>query len=487
MSLRRELLGRFQFELVARIVGSISGALLTVGLARILSTDEYGLLFLAISVFGVIELISRLGIPKAGARYITQYREKDPDQIPGLLRYIFLLNIAVAFIASSLLFVGSGPISQAVNEPELAILLLLGTVFVTSSAVFKFSRIQLQAFEDINSAAVIYALERGIRASTAIGLAIIGYGAVGALIGYILASVIGGIIGVGILYRRYFQGETVLSLEKGLRTRVVRYSVPITATSAANTIDKKIDTILVGFFLDPIAVAFYTLPRQIISFIQTPVSALGFSLSPTFESQKASGNAALAARIYEKSLFHILLIYIPAAAGIVLVAEPFISIIFGPDYSGAIPVLQILALQIVLLAVAILTSNSLDYLGRARERAIAKTITALLNLLLNILLIPTIGVVGAAISTVTTFSIYTFVSIYIMAQELEIRLNWLFWRVGKIIVITLIMSPFVYAMLLIGEGALSLLLSIIVGTAIWFGGAVLLRLIDLKKLAEKVS
>ncbi|ELZ11154.1 hypothetical protein C479_07593 [Halovivax asiaticus JCM 14624] len=74
-----------------------------------------------------------------------------------------------------------------------------------------------------------------------------------------------------------------------------------------------------------------------------------------------------------------------------------------------------------------------------------------------------------------------------MAQELEIRLNWLFWRVGKIIVITLIMSPFVYAMLLIGEGALSLLLSIIVGTAIWFGGAVLLRLIDLKKLAEKVS
>src|SRR6056297_1018877 len=112
MSLRRTVLERFQFEFVARLVGSISGGLLALGLARILSTDEYGLLFLAISVFSVVELLSRLGVPKAGARYITLYREKDPTKVPGLLRYTFALNVGLALVASVLLFVGAGPIAR---------------------------------------------------------------------------------------------------------------------------------------------------------------------------------------------------------------------------------------------------------------------------------------------------------------------------------------------------------------------------------------
>ncbi|AGB14875.1 membrane protein involved in the export of O-antigen and teichoic acid [Halovivax ruber XH-70] len=477
MSLRRTLLERFQFEFVARLVGSISGGLLAFGLARILSTDEYGLLFLAISVFSVVELLSRLGVPKAGARYITLYREKDPAQVPGLLRYTFVLNVGLALVASGLLFVGAGPIARVVGESTLEPLLQLGSVFVAATAVFKFARIELQAFEDIDSAAIVYSIERASRAVIALTLAVLGFGAVGALVGYVVAAVVGGLLGAGILYRTYLHGTSVSAIDAELRRRVLSYSVPITATTAANRIDNKLDTILVGVFLDPTAVAFYTLPGQIREFVQTPVAAVGFSLSPTFESQKAGGNADRAARMYEQTIFYVLLLYIPAATGMAIVAEPFITIVFGSEYAGAVPVLQILAIHIVLVAVAIVTSNSLDYLGRARERAIAKTVTALCNLGLNVLLIPTIGVVGAAIATVLTFSVYTAVAVYIMGQELDLRSRWLAARVGKIVLVTAVMVPGVYGILSLGDGLFTLGLAVIGGVAIWLGSSLSLNLI----------
>ncbi len=66
------------------------------------------------------------------------------------------------------------------------------------------------------------------------------------------------------------------------------------------------------------------------------------------------------------------MLYIPAAAGLILVSEPLIYIVFGEEYAGAVPVLQILGIYAVLQSVKVLTDNGLDFLGRARERAIAK-------------------------------------------------------------------------------------------------------------------
>lgn len=138
------------------------------------------------------------------------------------------------------------------------------------------------------------------------------------------------------------QIESSPSIKQGLRRRIAEYSLPLTATRTADKLDKEVDTILVGYFLNPLSVGYYVVAKQPVDFIQMPINALGFTIAPTFGAQKAGGEITQAARLYETTFINILLLYIPAGAGLILVADPFIELVFGTQYRDAVPVLQTL-------------------------------------------------------------------------------------------------------------------------------------------------
>ncbi|TYT60985.1 flippase [Natrialba swarupiae] len=487
MSLASELGDRFKAEFMGRAVSVISGAILIIVLARLLDPDGYGLLFLAISVLGTIQLISKLGIAKSAARYISKYKESDPDQIPHIIKFSFILNIGSILIVCILLLIGHNFLADLIGEPDLAPLLVLGVFFVAFATLATYVRLIFQGFEAIKPAGALQAIDRGLRAVLAIGFVILGYGAVGALVGYIVAHTAAAALGLGFLYFRFYRGFSPSGIEVGLRRRIAEYTVPLTATSTARIIDKRVDTILVGVFIGPIGVAYYTLSRQIIEFIVTPIEALGFTLSPTYESEKVKGNTDIAARIYEEALTHGLMLYIPAAAGLILVSEPLIYIVFGEEYAGAVPVLQILGIYAVLQSVKVLTDNGLDFLGRARERAIAKSVAAVLNLIFNIILIPRIGVIGAAVATVITDAMYTIVNVYIMHTEIKIQIIHLVRQVSVILTITLIMSIVVYSTNGFLDGFISLFVMVGVGVVTWFILVTSTGLLNTKKVYSKLT
>ena len=479
MSLTSRLSARFKAEFLGRIVAIVSSGLLMVLLARLLGPTEYGLLFLAISVFSAMGIFSKLGLAKSGARYVSEYKERDPGQLPHIFRTVLLFNAVAIAVVASVLFVGHRQIAALLEEPGLVPFLLLGVAYLAFEALATFVRLMLQGLEEIQFSATLHALGRGCRLLFAIGFVALGFGAIGALVGYILSFVLVTVIGLGGIYHRYVRNvDVAASIESGLRRRIGEYSVPLTATSTANVIDKQVDTLLIGFFLNPVAVSYYVISKQVVQFVETPVTALGFTLSPTFGAQKADGNVDQAARIYETALGHSLLLYIPVATGIVLVAEPTLELVFGDEYLGAVPVLQVLAFYAVLQSITKLTSNGLDYLGRARERAIVKGTTAVLNAGLNVVLIPTIGVVGAAIATVITYSLYTFANVYIIHQEFDLRVGYLLRRVSLIVAVSGAMALVVFYAVDFVEGALSLALVIALGVAVWSSLSVLTGLLD---------
>ena len=473
------LLSRFRAELLGQVIVAISGALLTILLARLLGPDDYGLLFLAISVFGILELFTKLGIAKSAARYISEYKEQKPSQIRHIIKTSIALNFLTIILVSFVLFVSYQQLATLIGEPDLAPFLLLGILYLIFGTLAKYVRYVLQGFEDIESAAIIHALDRGSRLFFAVGFVVLGYGAFGALSGYILSFAIATALGFWLIYGRYYRNWEQSPIEKGLRRRIAEYTVPLTATSTANVLDKRVDTVLVGVFLSPVAVGYYTISKQVIKFIEKPVEALGFALSPTYGSEKANNNIKRAAQIYETALVNSLLLYVPAAAGLVLVAEPLVKLAFGGEYLNAVPVLQVFGLYAVLQAVTKITSNGLDFLGRARERAIVKGVTSVLNVILNIILIPTIGVVGAAIATVITYSMYTVANVYIAHTEFNLRCRYLFQKFTTIVFVTGIMSIAVFVLVQSIGGWLSLVLGIFAGVSIWGVLSLQLGLLDI--------
>ncbi|MFC6905774.1 flippase [Halalkalicoccus tibetensis] len=488
MSLVSSIGNRFRAEFLAQIIHAVCSALTVVILARLLDPNGYGLLFLAIAVVEISKMFAKLGVPESAARYIAEYKEDNPTQLPHILRTSSILLLVLVASVATVMTVGHELIANRLDEPELAPFLLVGVVYLIFNVLTGYARSILQAFEAIQLASVVKIIQGVGKVVFAIGLVLAGFGAIGALGGYALRSFLAALFGLVVIYLLYYRTfEAAAEMEHGLKRRMAEYSVPLMLTQAAKQLDSRVDTLLVGFFLNPAAVSFYAVSNQIIDFLQTPAAALGFTISPTFGAEKAAGNVDGAARLYETSLVHSLLLYTPAAAGLVLVADPLIELVFGIEYIDAVPVLQVLSLYAVLIAVMDITSHGLDFLGRARARAIVRGITAVLNVGLNIVLIPTIGVVGAAIATITTFSLYTIASVYIIHQEFDLRVPYLLKNTATIVVITGVMSTVVFLLLGYVQGWVTLLLVVAVGVIVWAVLSILAGLLDVQRIVRAVT
>lgn len=486
MSGTDQVVAGFKAVLFADGLRLASKGIIILVLSRYLLTpDEYGLLFLALSILGVALLFSRLGLDKSAARFIAEFDETDQSQIPHVIRITAAIITVTMVLVGGVLVVGGNRIALLVGEEALTPLLIVGSVYVVGQTLTSFSTRLFQGFNRVTLSAVVRTVYNVALPVLVVSLALLGFGAFGALVGYAISALLAGIVGCVIVYLKFLKPyERSESRESGLMSRIFRYSIPLTATHGANVIDKRVDIVLVGYFLNPAATGVYTLGRQITEFVIAPAVSLGFTVSPTYGQRKASDEIEAAARIYETTFTYIIAIYIPAAAGIVLVAEPMISYVFGADYQGAAPVVQVLSVLVVVQAIDYITNDGLDYLGRARARAVAKGGMAVGNAALNIVLIPILGIVGAAATSVITYSGLVLFELYIVNQELDIDLRRMARATGTVCLITAGMAVAVLALLPYVSGIGSLLGVVLAGAAVWAVLAELSGVVDIRQVAS---
>ncbi|MDJ1433107.1 flippase [Halostagnicola sp. A-GB9-2] len=467
MSLRKKVVSGFSAELVAQLFGVIFSGLLLVILARLLTAEQYGLLYLSISIFSVIILITSFGFSRSAARYITDYEENDPGQIPYIIR-ASLLYCAVALLVVGFSFtVFQEQISHWLGEPDLQPLLLVGILYIIFYSFVEYCRRIFQGFKSIKKSATLHVVNTSFKFVFVVLLVVIGFDAVGALVGYVVGLVVTSLFGAVLLYRTVKAYESSAKVEPGLRRKLFEYSLPITLTSSGTVLIKRVDVILIGFFLNPVAVGYYTVSKQIIDFVVKPANSLGFSISPRYSEQVSKGNYSRAATLYQDALHSMVLLYAPAAIGLFLVADPAVTLIFGQEYHGAIPVVQMFSIYVLIQAISYVTGSGLDYLGKAKFRAILKGTIAVGNVVLNIILIPTIGITGAALATVLTYGFYVTGNVYLMHCELPLDWAKIAANTIKALLIASVMGAIVFALSAYITGYLSLIAVIGTGIAIW--------------------
>ena len=473
----------------ARIVKIATNALLLVILTRFLfTTDQYGLLYTVVSVVGVASMFATLGLPSSAARYVAEYSEVDPGQVPRILGVSLLFVAGFGLLTAIVIVVFDGPITALVGEAAIAPLLSLAAVYVVFESLHKYLTAVLQGLNEIPLSAGLNATAQIGRLVFAVGLVVAGFGVWGALAGYLLGFALSVTVGGWLLYNRIYASlPTASEMEDGLVRRLVEYSVPLTATRGATVIDKKVDTILVTSLAGLTPAAYYAVAKQVADACVSPASSLGYTISPAFGEDKAGDRLERAARLYEYSLEHVLIFYIPATVGLILVAEPTMRHVFGESYLGATPVVQVFSLFILANAVNKITTDSLDYLGRARIRAIFKGGMAIGNVSLNLLLIPIYGATGAAAASVVTFGAYTLLSVYIISTELPIRFRIVTGSVARIGLIAGIMGVGVWLLVPYVNGVLTLVAVIATGGGIWLALSAAWGVIDIEQLWSYVA
>jgi len=454
--------------MLATIVNSVASTLLVVALARILDPHSYGLLFLAVSTIGLIQIFADLGLKGSAGRYIAEYKEEDASQVPHIIKVSLFFIIILTTITSLLVLAGNNLLTDFYDEPELAPILFVGVLFLFFTTLYRYTRVVFQGFEHIKMASNVRIVNAVSKLLLGLGFAVLGFGALGVMVGYTLSAVLSSMTGLAVVHFSLTRGiERAPVMESGLTRRILEYSLPLSVTRGARMIDKKVDTILIGFFLNPVSVSYYVIAKQAARILREPANALGFTLGPTFAAETSSGNHEHAARIFEQSLTKTLLLYIPISIGVIFVAQPGIPLIFGEEYSGAAPVLQVFGTYVVFLGVNQIMSTGLNYLGKAKIRAITKVSTATLNLILNVILIPTVGVIGAAAATASTYSLYALLNFYIIQREIPFQMKNVSRDIGTICVISLSMGAVVLALTRFITGIFSLVIVIAIGVLIW--------------------
>lgn len=459
------------------------GGLILILTRYLLEPEEYGLLFLTLSVLGIVMLFANLGLTKAGAKYITEYRETSPELVPTVLRKILLYNSVLMGVVCVGLFLFNERIATVVGEPSIAVLLLVGAGFVVAKSFHGNAVYFFHGFNRMDGIAAVNVVSGLLMLLAVPGFVFLGFGLEGALAGYVLAYGVAAVAGLAAIYRRYYADHDVGATAKSeVRNRLLRYSAPLTLTMGSNVVNSHVDRILLSVFRGPAAIAFYTLAKQISGFLIMPARSLGFGVSPTYGEQKANDEMARAADLYEQAFVYTVAIYAPAAAGIVLVADPTVRLIFGADYAGAVPVLQIFSLFLFVRALDAITNDALDYMGRARSRAIAKGFLTVGNVVLNLLLIPPFGVLGAAVATVATYTVYVAAELYVIADELPIDPASLL-RSGLVAgAVTVGMSAVVYPLTGFISGIPSLAAVVALGGAAWLVLTVVTGVVDFRRL-----
>ncbi|MFC7205361.1 flippase [Haloferax namakaokahaiae] len=453
----------------AQGISLLSKGLLLILLTRyFLTPDEYGLLFLAISILSVALLFANLGLAKSAARYLAEYRKTDTAQIPHILWSTLKYNLATILVVVTAVVALSGPVAEFMGDERVAPLLVAGVGYIAFSSLNTFVSLAFQGLNSVDLSAKTDIVANVGFIVFIVALLLLGFGPVGAVVGYTVGYGLAAVVGLGILYtqfyRRYDEHE---SAEPGLSNRILRYSAPLTVTRGAVMLDSRVDAILVGFFLNPVAVGFYMLGKQITDFVIAPATTIGFSISPTFGEQKAENKIERASKLYETTFEYVVTLYVPAAVGMAILAEPTVRLVFGEQYLGAVPIVQVFSLYALLRAIDKITNDSLDFIGRATSRAYAKGATAVANFGLNLALIPVFGVVGAAVATVITYVFLVGFEVYLIYAEFDLSL----WRLARttaiVCLVTFGMAVPVIAFQPFISGLVTLGAAVVIGLVTW--------------------
>ncbi|MFB6159823.1 MAG: flippase [Haloferacaceae archaeon] len=470
--------------LTANVLGLVvKGATILVLVRYLLSPDEYGFLFFALSIVTFAQLFCDLGFARSAAKYVSEYRESDPAQVPHILRTALAYNLAAIAVVAALLLVFRGGIASLLDTPRLAPLLVIGAGYVAVRSLFVFLKTIFQGFNRVAWSALVTGVASVGEFVFVVGGVVLLGGVTGAFVGYVVAYALAGVVGFAVLYRRFYtRFRRAPAVEAGLPRRIFEYNLPLTLTKGAGLVLSKTDILLVGLFMNTAAVGYYTLGLQIAEFVIIPATSLGFVISPAFGESRARGELDEARTVYETSLKHTLLLYLPAAAGLFVVAEPAVRLVFGASYLNAVPAIRVLTLFVVFKAIDDITHLALDYLGEARLRAVAKGGGAVVNVGLNVLLIPRVGIVGAAVATVCTYAAIVAVNLGLIHRELSLPLGDLARAVARISGVTVGMAVAVGVLVRYVSDVLTLAAVVSFGVGLWALLAVASGLLDRRQL-----
>jgi len=390
---------------IARVGASGLGFLGLTYFARELGAGTMGAFFLFQALLGILAIPADFGLRGAVEKRISEGESAGAYLASAIvLKTIPLTVIILGIIAFQ------GYINRYIGAP-IAIYLAAGIVLQEAA---KLSVVVLKGELRVGETAVLQ-LTRQV-AWVGIGGLLITYGFEAKALVFSLLT------GLGIVM--FWGGhKTSVSLATPSVTHarsLVNYGKYNVVSSTGGYFFNWMDVAILGVFLTQVHVGAYETAWRVTSITILLSTSLATTLFPQISRWDAENAKERIEGVIRESITPALLLVVPAFFGTLVFSREILGLVFGPEFTIASTVLIILAGERILQSIHVILGRALQGINRPDLAAKATVVSIALNLSLNVILILSIGLVGAAIATAVSFLVNTLLHSYYLSKFVEI-------------------------------------------------------------------
>ena len=454
---------------ITNLLLSLSGIILLPILTKNIPIEEYGI-WVQISVtIGLISSGVMLGLPYTMVRFLAAAKKREEIQ-EGFYSIAFIVVFTTA-TASLLLFLFSKPIAASLFDNNLTIARILPLiVFIEclNGLLLAFFR----TFQQIKRYSIFLFIRTCLNVALVAYFVLSGYGIFGAVIGLLISGLF-----VFLVMASFIISEIGIKIPKFTHIReYLAFGIPTVPENLSGWMVHSSDRYLIGIFLGIGFVGYYSPGYALGSMISMFMAPLAFMLPAVLSKYYDENKINEVKTVLRYSLKYFLALAIPSTFGLSLLSKTILTILSTPEIaSQGYLITPFVAVSALLLGANGVIHNIIVLEKKTKILGKIWVMAATLNLGLNIIVIPYIGIIGAAITTLIAFSFAFILTTYYSFKYLTFNIDFRF--ILKSIFASIVMSLVIIKWSPIG--ILNVLIAIGVCAVVY--AAVLLILKGIKK------
>jgi len=449
------------------VISTVISSIATIFVARLLGSDLYGLYGIVLISPNLIGVFRDWGINSAMVRYTAQFRSEDrASEVRSILVSGIIFEIALGMALSAISFALSGYLATNLfHRPEITSLIQIASISILAGGLINAATAAFTGIEKMELNSIMLICQSTIKTIIMITLVILGLGTSGAVLGYTVAMIIAGLIGVALVWTQYKNlpklSNNKLEIKAYIKS-MLAYGTPLSLSAIISGFQSQYYAFLLPIFYvaDNTSIGNYGIASTfvvLITFFATPITTMLF---PAFSKLNPQKDKETLLNVFQFSVKYASLLVVPVAALVMCLAEPAVSTLFGKTYSTAPLFLALLTINYVYTAFGSLSmGNFISSQGKTTFILYLTLITAAIGFPMGYILIMQFGVLGLIVTSLATGIPTTIIALYWIRKHYELTVDW--HSSAKILLSSAIATALTY--ILISELGFSSLIRLIIG------------------------
>ncbi len=449
---------------VGKIASTLVLAIGTIIVGFFIDDWELGLYTIAMIPSLTFLLFQDWGINSALTKYCANYRATNREQE---LRNTILSGLTFGAMTGLILTLVSLLTANFValtifGNSESAFLISLSSITIFSTAMYSGAVSVFVGFEKMKLAKIAMIISSTVQGFLSPLLVYLGFGAVGAIVGYVVSSIASGAAALTLLYFFIFKKLPLESIKKANIFQTLKpllhYGLPISVATIIGGLSPLIISFVMASIVDEAIIGNYKIAIYFSVFLTFFIYPIQTVLFPAFSKLNPSSDKKLLKTVFESSVKYLSLLLVPATVALMVLSDPIISTLYGNKWPLAPFFLTLYVVGNLFVLLGSLIYNQLLYAtGDTRMVMKLHVLATCITVPLAFLLIPPFGVVGVILSSFGGVPGMV-VGIHWTWKKYEVKAD--FRNSGKIFIASIIPGVITYFFLTFSEAASWIMLTV---------------------------